>query len=113
MKDVANQNILLIFFTLDTFQLLSGWLKEVAPENILSIKSTLDTFQLLSGWLKELASLNILYTSVTLDTGPLHTHVCPNSYPYMRTSEIAPACASAYVGRSRGVNGSSSTSTFN
>ena len=34
MKDVANQNILLIFFTLDTFQLLSGWLKEVAPENI-------------------------------------------------------------------------------
>ena len=45
--------------------------------------------------------------------GPCHTYVCPNSYPSMRTSEIAPACASAYVGRSRGVNGSSSTSTFN
>ena len=50
---------------------------------------------------------------MTSGAGPCHTYVCPNSYPSMRTSEIAPACASAYVGRSRGVNGSSSTSTFN
>mgnify|MGYP004356841279 CR=1 FL=1 len=48
MKDVANQNILLIFFTLDTFQLLSGWLKEVAYLNISDIFVTsLDTSQLL------------------------------------------------------------------
>jgi hypothetical protein len=44
---------------MDTFQLLSGWLKELASENIHSIYFTLDTFQLLSDWLKELASENI------------------------------------------------------
>ena len=30
LKDLAKQNIALIFVTLDTFQLLSGWLKDVA-----------------------------------------------------------------------------------
>ena len=33
----------------------SGWLKELALENIPNIFVTLDTFHLLSGWLKELA----------------------------------------------------------
>ena len=47
--------------------------------------------------------LLILSTWHACVTGPCHTYVCPNSYPSMRTSEIAPACASAYVGRSRGV----------
>ena len=44
---------------MDTFQLLSGWLKEVAPENIFHIAVTLDTSHLLSGWLKEVALSNI------------------------------------------------------
>ena len=38
--------------TLDTFQLLSSWLKDSALLNIPYIFVTLDTFQLLSGWLK-------------------------------------------------------------
>ena len=33
-----------IFVTLDTFQLLSGWLKDLANINIESIFVTLDTF---------------------------------------------------------------------
>ena len=43
---------------MDTFQLLSGWLKELAQLNIYLISSTLDTFHLLSVWLKDLAFLN-------------------------------------------------------
>ena len=53
---------------MDTFQLLSGWLKDLAPQNIRHIYVTLDTFQLLSGWLKEVAYPNILSIYVTLDT---------------------------------------------
>ena len=37
----------------------SGWLKEVAFSNIDPIYLTLDTFQLLSGWLKDRANANI------------------------------------------------------
>ena len=37
---------------MDTFQLLSGWLKALVFENIQAILVTLDTFQLLSGWLR-------------------------------------------------------------
>ena len=59
MKESHSPNIKLISVTLDTFHLLSGWLKELAPKNILCIFVTLDTFQLLSDWLKELASENI------------------------------------------------------
>ena len=70
-QTVAFQNIHNIFFTLDTSQLLSGWLKELALLNIPHIFFTLDTFQLLSGWLKELAPANILYIRVTLDTSQL------------------------------------------
>ena len=42
MKEVARLNIPPIYLTLDTFQLLSGWLKEVAPQNIPHIDLTLD-----------------------------------------------------------------------
>ena len=53
-------NILLIYVTsLDTFHLLSGWLKEVASRNIYHIFVTLDTSQLLSGWLKDNEPINI------------------------------------------------------
>ena len=45
LKEVASENIHLIFVTLDTFHLLSGWLKDVAPRNICSISITFDTFQ--------------------------------------------------------------------
>ena len=56
MKEYAPSNILLIYITsLDTFHLLSGWLKEVASRNIYHIFVTLDTFQLSSGWLKDVA----------------------------------------------------------
>ena len=49
LKDSAAQNILLISVTLDTFQLLSGWLKDTAPSssNIRYILVTLDTSQFL------------------------------------------------------------------
>ena len=63
---------------LDTFQLLSGWLKDSAPANINSITLTLDTFQLLSGWLKEVAFANIpsifvtLFMEATSFNQPLH-----------------------------------------
>ena len=54
MKESAPSNILLIYVTsLDTFHLLSGWLKEVALRNIYHIFVTLDTSQLLSGWLND------------------------------------------------------------
>ena len=43
-----------ISVTLDTFHLLSGWLKEVAPSNIADISATLDTFWN-RGWLKDSA----------------------------------------------------------
>ena len=49
------ENIQAILVTLDTFQLLSGWLKEYAQQNIRLIFVTLDTFQLSSGWLKDVA----------------------------------------------------------
>ena len=55
LKEVAPKNISFIVVTLDTSQLLSGWLKEVASLKIAVIFVTLDTFQLLSGWLKEVA----------------------------------------------------------
>ena len=50
-KEVASLNIQPIRVTLDTFQLLSGWLKERARLNIILIFVTFDTSQLLSGWL--------------------------------------------------------------
>ena len=68
MKESHSPNIKLISVTLDTFHLLSGWLKEYARQNILCIFVTLDTFQLLSGWLKEVAPENIHLIFVTLDT---------------------------------------------
>ena len=43
MKEVAPQNILFMYVTLDTFHLLSGWLKDSAYSNIDSIFVTLDT----------------------------------------------------------------------
>ena len=49
----------------------SGWLKEFAPANILFMYVTLDTFQLLSGWLNELAFANIPLIYHTLDTSQL------------------------------------------
>ena len=52
LKELAWLNIPAICDGLDTFQLLSGWLKDSAPQNIRDIVSTLDTFHLLSGWLK-------------------------------------------------------------
>ena len=56
-----------ISYTLDTFQLSSGWLKDVALQNI-SLMNIRDTFQSLNGWLREVAFLNIALISVTLDT---------------------------------------------
>ena len=61
-------NCFRISLTLDTFQLLSGWLKDVVSANIQLISVTFDTFQLLSGWLKEVAPENILSIRFTLDT---------------------------------------------
>ena len=37
---------------MDTAQSLSGWLKEMARKNMAYILFTLETFQLLRGWLK-------------------------------------------------------------
>ena len=45
MKESHSPNIKLISVTLDTFHLLSGWLKEFAPANICLIYLTY-TFQL-------------------------------------------------------------------
>ena len=42
MKELASSNISIISITLDTFQLLSGWLKELAFQNISNIFVTLD-----------------------------------------------------------------------
>ena len=55
---------------MDTFQLLSGWLKDLAPSNINCIFVTLDTFHLLSGWLKELAFQNWSIYVSTYFSGP-------------------------------------------
>ena len=49
--NIPPANLAPILVTLDTFQLLSGWLKEFAWLNIRLILLTLDTFHLLSGWL--------------------------------------------------------------
>ena len=54
VKELASPNIWSISVTLDTFHLLSGWLKEVAPSNIADISATLDTFWN-RGWLKDSA----------------------------------------------------------
>ena len=51
LSEVASSNIHIISSTLDTFHLLSGWLKDLASANIRVIFVTLDTFQLSSGWL--------------------------------------------------------------
>ena len=53
MKKIATRNIASMYVTLDTFQLLRGWLKTFASLNIAPIFVTLDTFHLLRGWLKE------------------------------------------------------------
>ena len=49
-------------------------MKDLAKESMKSISVTLDTFQLLSGWLKEVASLNILSIFVTFDTQEAAAH---------------------------------------
>jgi hypothetical protein len=46
---------ILVPVTLETSQLLSGWLKAEAPLNMSCIFVTLETSQLLSGWLKVIA----------------------------------------------------------
>ena len=60
MKDSAFQNILFFFYRHSDYEeyqgAWNGWLKELAFINIPFISLTLDTFHLLSGWLKEVAS---------------------------------------------------------